>query len=78
MDAGILQSMGATGVCFDNAAAESLWASLKKEVINRRHWKTRRQAVQAVNTWIRWYNGQRLHSALGYRSPEAFEARLAA
>jgi putative transposase len=78
MAAQMLPSMGATGVCFDNAAAESFFASLKKEKINRRRWQTRNQAIRAITKYIRWYNSQRLHSTLGYISPDTFEAQMAA
>lgn len=78
MAAKMLQSMGRTGVCFDNAAAESFFASLKKEKIHRRRWQTHKQVIRAIMKYIRWYNGQRLHSTLGRVSPDAFEARMAA
>jgi putative transposase len=73
--AGIRQSMGAKGAS-SNAPAESLWASLKKELIHRYYWQTRYSASRAVHSYIRWYNSQRLHSSLDYLSPDSFEQRL--
>lgn len=67
---GVLQSMGATGVCFDNAAAESFFASLKRELAHRRRWATRAEARLAVVRWIEgWFNSRRLHSSLNYCTP---------
>jgi len=72
---GVLQSMSEPGDCYDNAPAESFFASLKKELVNRRAFKTRQEAKQAVFKYIEvFYNRKRLHSALGYMSPEEFEA----
>jgi len=66
-------SVGRTGVCWDNAAAESFFAALKNEMYYRRHWPTRARARFAVAEYIEvFYNRQRLHSTLGYRTP--FEA----
>jgi transposase InsO family protein len=66
--------MSRTGDCYDNALAESFFATLKTELIDRQPWPTRRAARQAIFDWIEgFYNRQRLHSALGYRSPVAFE-----
>lgn len=74
-DSGIRQSMGATGVCFDNAAAESFFGSLKRELVHRNRWETRAEARRAIIRWISsWYNSSRLHSALGYRTPLEKEA----
>jgi transposase InsO family protein len=67
---GIRRSMGRTGVCWDNAAAESFFASLKKELVHRYRWLERADARQAIFAWIEgWYNPRRLHSSIGYRSP---------
>ncbi len=69
-------SMGRTGVCWDNAMAESFFASLKKELVNRTVYATRRNAVDAIAHWIEIrYNRKRLHSGIGYRTP--FEAHSA-
>lgn len=69
-------SMGRTGVCWDNALAESFFASLKKELVYRTVFSTRKKACQAIAEYIEtFYNRQRLHSGLGYRTPlEAFTA----
>jgi len=70
----ILQSMGRTGVCWDNAMAESFWATLKTEFYDRRSWPTRAEARREVARWIEIvYNRRRLHSSLDYTSPVAFE-----
>lgn len=71
---GICQSMGRTGVCWDNAMAESFWATLKTEFYDRRSWPTRAEARREVARWIEIvYNRRRLHSSLDYTSPVAFE-----
>jgi putative transposase len=66
-------SVGRTGVCWDNAAAESFFAALKNEMYYRCRWPTRARARFAVAEYIEiFYNRRRLHSTLGYRTP--FEA----
>jgi transposase InsO family protein len=66
----VRQSMGATGVCWDNAAAESFFASLKRELIHRYGWLHHSDARHAIVSWIEgWYNTRRLHSTLKYRTP---------
>ncbi len=70
---GIRASMGRTGSCYDNAAAESFFATLKTE-IGTRTWTTRDQARQAVFAYLAYYNHHRLHSTLDYRTPH--ETRL--
>jgi transposase InsO family protein len=66
-------SVGRTGVCWDNAAAESFFAALKNEMYYRQSWPTRARARFAVAEYIEvFYNRRRLHSSLGYRTP--FEA----
>ena len=75
---GILQSVGRTGVCWDNAAAESFWSTLKTEFYDRHHWATKAAAKQAVGAWIEdRYNRHRRHSAIGMVSPVAFEQAIA-
>jgi transposase InsO family protein len=75
-DAGIECSMSRTGNCYDNAVMESCWASLKIEEVYRRSYATRSQATAAIFNYIEiFYNRTRRHSALGYLSPEAFEAQ---
>jgi putative transposase len=68
-------SMGRTGVCWDNAVAESFFATLKKELVHRTVFATRKKARDAIAEYIEiFYNRQRTHSALGYRTPlEVFE-----
>ena len=67
---GVRQSMGATGVCWDNAAAESFFGTLKRELAHRQKWATRADARRAVIRWIEgWFNARRLHSSLNYRTP---------
>lgn len=66
-------SVGRTGVCWDNAVAESFWESLKRECVQGRVFATRAQARQAIFKWINWYNGTRLHSTLKDVSPLEWE-----
>lgn len=67
-------SMSRKGNCYDNAAMESFWSTLKHELVYRRHFKTHAEARQAIFEFIEiFYNRRRLHSALGYRSPIDFE-----
>ena len=71
---GVRPSMGTVGDAYDNAMAESFFASLECELIDRRTFKTRTEARMAVFTWIEgWYNPRRRHSGLGYRSPANYE-----
>jgi putative transposase len=73
-DAGIAVSMGSRGDAYDNAVAESFFATLKKELVNRRSWPTRRELGAAVFEYIEvFYNRERRHSTLAYRSPREFE-----
>jgi transposase InsO family protein len=70
-------SMSRTGHCYDNAVMESFWATYKIEEVYRNHYATRAQATAATFNYIEiFYNRQRRHSALGYLSPEAFEATM--
>jgi putative transposase len=71
-----IASMSRKGNCYDNAAMESFWSTLKQELIYRRHFKTRAEARQAIFDFIEvFYNRQRLHSSLDYRSPIDFETQ---
>jgi putative transposase len=71
----ITVSMSGRGNCYDNAMMESFWATLKTELIHQEHYATRSQARQSIFEYIEvFYNRQRLHSSLGYLSPESFEA----
>jgi transposase InsO family protein len=68
---GIRQSVGRTGICFDNALAESFNAALKVERVHRTAYPTRTKAMQDIARYIELrYNRTRLHSALGYRTPQ--------
>ncbi len=72
------QSMGRKGCCFDNAPMESFFHALKVELVHRRRFANREEARRALFAYLEgYYNRQRLHSALGYRTPEQAE-RLAA
>ncbi len=69
-------SMSRVGNCWDNAVAESFFATLKRELADDADWATRDEARTAVFEYIEvWYNQQRRHSSLGYLSPAAFELR---
>ena len=73
----VQQSMGRTGVCWDNAMAESVWATLKTEFYDRRKWPTRAEARMKVGDWIEGrYNRKRLHSSLGMVPPVEFEMNM--
>lgn len=75
---GVRLSMGSVGDCYDNAMAESFFASLECEVLDRHHFATRAEARLAIFQWLEgWYNTRRRHSSLGYLSPLEFERRYA-
>jgi transposase InsO family protein len=75
---GIVASMSRRGNCWDNAVAESFFATLKVELAHDAHWATRAQAQADLFEYIEcFYNGRRRHSALGYLSPAAFERQWA-
>jgi putative transposase len=74
-EAGMVPSMGSVGDCFDNAVAESFFATLKVELLHRQVWPTRAVARLAIFEYIEvWYNRQRRHSTLAYVAPAAYEA----
>ena len=74
---GMQASMSGKGDCWDNAVMESFWATLKTELVNHERYATREQARASIFEYIEvFYNRQRLHSSLGYVSPETFEASL--
>jgi transposase InsO family protein len=74
-DNGVLLSVGKKGECFDNAVAESFFATIKRELIETRPWPTRAGLQRAVFNYIEgWFNTRRRHSSLGYKSPAVFEA----
>jgi putative transposase len=75
-DAGIAVSMGSKGCAYDNAVAESFFATLKKELVHRRSWPTRRELIGEVFEYVEaFYNRARRHSTLGYLTPLEFENR---
>jgi len=77
-DAGIARSMGSKGDRYDNAVAETFFATLKKELVHRYSWPTRRDLTSEVFEYIEgFYNPRRRHSTLGMLSPVAFEAQHA-
>jgi putative transposase len=72
---GVVLSVGRKGECWDNAVAESFFATIKRELIDARAWPTRAGLRRAVFEYIEgWYNTRRLHSTLGYLSPAHYEA----
>jgi transposase InsO family protein len=74
--ADIIPSMGTMGDSYDNAMAESFFASLETELIDRSDWQTHAEARAAVFDWlVVFYDRRRRHSALGYLCPEEFERR---
>lgn len=71
---GIDLSFSDVGACYDNAPKESFWGTLKTEWVYRQHFRTRAEAKVRLFEYIEgFYNRRRLHSSLGYRSPEEFE-----
>ena len=73
----VLASIGSVGDAFDNAMAESFFATLECEVLDRNNFHTREEARSAIFSWIEgWYNTHRRHSSLGYLSPREFERRF--
>ena len=74
---GIERSMSRKGDCLDNAPMESLFASLKKEHVHHARFRTREEARAAVFEYVEiFYNRQRLHSAVGYRTPAEARAGM--
>jgi putative transposase len=75
---GVVASMSRKGNCWDNAVAESFFATIKVEIKTDATWATRADARAAIIDYIDWYNSKRIHSANGYLSPIAFESRRVA
>ena len=76
-EAGVRPSMGSVGDAYDNAMAESFFSTLEAELLSRRRFASQAEARMACFSYIEgWYNTVRLHSALGYRSPMAYEADM--
>ena len=76
-EAGVRPSMGSVGDAYGNAMAESFFSTLEAELLSRRRFASQVEARMACFSYIEgWYNPVRLHSALGYRSPIAYEASL--
>lgn len=76
--AGVRPSMGSAGDCYDNAMAESFFATLECELIDRRSFRNRDEARRAIFRFIEgWYNPSRRHSAIGNQSPAKFEQQYA-
>ncbi|TQE93132.1 MAG: IS3 family transposase [Spiribacter salinus] len=76
--AGVRPSMGSVGDCYDNAMAESFFATLECELIDRHRFRDPSEARQALFEYIEgWYNPHRRHSAIGYVSPRQFEKQYA-
>ena len=74
---GMLASMSGKGDCYDNAVAESFFATLEFELVMTHDWHTRGEARRAIFRYIEtWYNRRRRHSTLGYVSPAEYEAQL--
>jgi len=66
---GITQSLGRVGTAADNAAAESFWPTLKRELVHRYRFSTRDEAKRAITIWINRYNAVRLHCSIGSAPP---------
>ncbi len=72
-DRQMFQSVGRTGVCWDNSVAESFFSSIKRELVSRYRFEDRAGARRAIFAWINQYNTRRLHSTLGYLPPIEWE-----
>lgn len=74
---GVTVSMSRRGDCYDNAVMESFWGTFKTELVHHREYQTREEARSSIFRYIEcWYNRRRRHSAIGYVSPDQFEASL--
>jgi transposase InsO family protein len=73
----MIASMSATGNCYDNAVAESFFATLEFELLMHHDWRTRDEARRAIFRYIEtWHNRKRRHSTLGYSSPSEYEEQV--
>ena len=70
----VVQSFSKSGSPHDNVVAESFFASVKREEVYRTQYKSERQFVESIDTYIKFYNAQRPHSTLHYKTPNQFEA----
>jgi transposase InsO family protein len=76
-DQGAISSMSRARNCWDNAVAESFFATLKTELVSDADWPTRSSAQRALFQYIEvWYNNQRLHASLGYKTPAQYEREM--
>jgi putative transposase len=76
-DHGAISSMSRAGNCWDNAVAESFFATLKTELVSDADWQTRSSAQRALFEYIEvWYNNKRLHASLGYKTPAQYESEM--
>ena len=74
---GAVKSMSRKGDCWDNAVAESFFATIKGELVEHEEYQTRRSAIASISDYIEsFYNPRRRHSAIGYMSPIEFEVRF--
>ena len=73
---GITQSMSRRSNCWDNAVAESFFATLKTELVSDAKWESRSQAKHEVIEYLNWYNFNRRHSTLGYLTPAEHEMKM--
>lgn len=77
IDLGLEASMSRSGCCYDNAVMESFFHTLKVELVHHEKFATKQQAKDVIFEWIEvFYNRERLHSSLGYKTPVAFEEEL--
>lgn len=74
---GLQQSVGATGVCWDNACSESFWSVFKHEYYYRHTFATKEELYSAIDRWMIYYNTRRRHSSIGQRSPIDYETSSA-
>lgn len=75
--AGLVRSMSRKGSPLDNAAVESFFHSLKTELVHRLRFETQAEGVAQIRGYIAFYNSERMHSSLGYTSPEQYERKCA-